>query len=384
MCGTARRGDHLGDPEPRSTGRPSRSCERRDGRWWWWGSPEAPAHHADRHTGPRPLDGTVHRRAGGSAAGTSVPTSVRCSPSTSWSTPSGPGPSWRSSRGAIGWFMVLRRQSFAGHTLAVVSFPGAAGASGSASARLPATSPGSIAGGAGDRHGASLPLGTGPERGVGGDRDGPGLRPGLRRPVRQPLRRIPRQPHRPAVRHVPRDLRRPGGDPGAWWRWSCWRSWPSWPAPCSSPPSTPTWPPPGGCRSRALSVAFLLLLGCAAAEVSQITGALLVFALLVMPAAAAQQITARPALSLCAHRGPGAGHHLGLPAGGLLLGLSGGLLRLDLRFRRLRVGRRRPRPGHLVGHPVARFGSSGSVRRLRCRTGPDRVSAESSGAAAGV
>ena len=30
--------------------------------------------------------------------------------------------------GAIGWFMVLRRQSFAGHTLAVVGFPGAAAA----------------------------------------------------------------------------------------------------------------------------------------------------------------------------------------------------------------------------------------------------------------
>lgn len=30
--------------------------------------------------------------------------------------------------GLVGWFMVLRRQSFAGHTLAVVSFPGAAGA----------------------------------------------------------------------------------------------------------------------------------------------------------------------------------------------------------------------------------------------------------------
>jgi len=30
--------------------------------------------------------------------------------------------------GAVGWFMVLRRQSFAGHTLAVVGFPGAAGA----------------------------------------------------------------------------------------------------------------------------------------------------------------------------------------------------------------------------------------------------------------
>ena len=31
--------------------------------------------------------------------------------------------------GAIGWFMVLRRQTFAGHTLAVIAFPGAAGAS---------------------------------------------------------------------------------------------------------------------------------------------------------------------------------------------------------------------------------------------------------------
>src|SRR5438067_8087739 len=28
----------------------------------------------------------------------------------------------------IGWFMVLRRQTFAGHTLALVGFPGAAGA----------------------------------------------------------------------------------------------------------------------------------------------------------------------------------------------------------------------------------------------------------------
>ncbi|MGH9126795.1 MAG: metal ABC transporter permease [Acidimicrobiales bacterium] len=48
----------------------------------------------------------------------------------------------------------------------------------------------------------------------------------------------------------------------------------------------------------AVSVLFLVLLGVAAAEVSQITGALLVFALLVMPAAAAQQLTARPSLSL--------------------------------------------------------------------------------------
>jgi zinc/manganese transport system permease protein len=53
-----------------------------------------------------------------------------------------------------------------------------------------------------------------------------------------------------------------------------------------------------GVPVRALSTGFLVVLGVAVAEVSQITGALLVFALLVMPAAAAQQLTARPALGL--------------------------------------------------------------------------------------
>ena len=53
-----------------------------------------------------------------------------------------------------------------------------------------------------------------------------------------------------------------------------------------------------GVPVRFLSALFLVLLGAAAAETSQITGALLVFALLVMPAATAQVLTARPALSL--------------------------------------------------------------------------------------
>ncbi|MFI6684806.1 metal ABC transporter permease [Streptomyces sp. NPDC050485] len=53
-----------------------------------------------------------------------------------------------------------------------------------------------------------------------------------------------------------------------------------------------------GVPVRALSVAFLLLLGVATAEAGQITGTLLVFALLVMPAATAQQLTARPAAGL--------------------------------------------------------------------------------------
>jgi zinc/manganese transport system permease protein len=48
----------------------------------------------------------------------------------------------------------------------------------------------------------------------------------------------------------------------------------------------------------ALSVAFLVLLGLAAAETSQITGSLLVFALLVLPPATAQVISPRPAVSL--------------------------------------------------------------------------------------
>lgn len=50
----------------------------------------------------------------------------------------------------------------------------------------------------------------------------------------------------------------------------------------------------GGVPVRALSVAFLVLLGLAVAATAQITGALLVFTLLVMPAATAQQLTARP------------------------------------------------------------------------------------------
>jgi len=53
-----------------------------------------------------------------------------------------------------------------------------------------------------------------------------------------------------------------------------------------------------GVPARGLGVVFLVLLGLAVAATSQVTGVLLVFALLVMPAASAQAITARPGLSL--------------------------------------------------------------------------------------
>ncbi|HTK14769.1 MAG TPA: metal ABC transporter permease [Acidimicrobiia bacterium] len=52
-----------------------------------------------------------------------------------------------------------------------------------------------------------------------------------------------------------------------------------------------------GVPARVLSTLFLVILGAAVAEASQITGALLVFALLVVPAASAQALTARPGLS---------------------------------------------------------------------------------------
>jgi zinc/manganese transport system permease protein len=53
-----------------------------------------------------------------------------------------------------------------------------------------------------------------------------------------------------------------------------------------------------GVPARLLGVVFLVLLGATAAAVSQITGSLLVFALLVLPPATAQMITARPARGL--------------------------------------------------------------------------------------
>ena len=52
-----------------------------------------------------------------------------------------------------------------------------------------------------------------------------------------------------------------------------------------------------GVPVRGLSLAFLLLLGVTAAACTQLTGALLVLALLVLPAATAQTFTIRPAVS---------------------------------------------------------------------------------------
>jgi zinc/manganese transport system permease protein len=55
-----------------------------------------------------------------------------------------------------------------------------------------------------------------------------------------------------------------------------------------------------GLRVPVLNLAFLVLLAVTAAAVAQITGALLVFGLLVLPAAAAQLVTVRPARTVAA------------------------------------------------------------------------------------
>jgi len=198
--------------------------------------------------------------------------------------------------GALGWYMVLRRQAFAGHTLAIVSFPGAAAAiligvsatagyfiAAIAAAIVIAAVPRSLGGRA--RSSESAVIGTvqafalacgalfvslyggflnsltdllfGSFLGISSSQvltllTVAALALAVLAVIGRPLFFATVDPDVAAARGVP---------------------------------------------VRLLGTIFLILLGCAAAEVSQITGALLVFALLVMPAATAQQLTTRPLVS---------------------------------------------------------------------------------------
>ena len=198
--------------------------------------------------------------------------------------------------GVIGWFMVLRRQSFAGHALAVVGFPGAAGATllgigvawgyfafCIAAAAAIALLPGAMGGGRGEQPAVTgtvqafalacgflfVSLYHGYLNGISALLFGSflGVTHGqvlvlavvgavtlaLLALVGRPLLFASLDAQVAAARGVP---------------------------------------------VRALSVVFLLLLGAAVAEASQITGTLLVFALLVAPPATAQILTARPSVGL--------------------------------------------------------------------------------------
>lgn len=199
--------------------------------------------------------------------------------------------------GALGWFMVLRRQSFAGHTLALVSFPGAAAAiflgisvtigyfaAAIAAALVIAAVPRSLGGRA--RSSESAVIGTVQAFALACGVLFVSLYGGflsalttnllfgslLGISASQVLALLAAAVVAlAALAAIGRPLFFATVDPDV--------------------------AAARGIRVRALSAVFLVLLGCAAAEASQITGALLVFALLVMPAAAAQRLTARPALS---------------------------------------------------------------------------------------
>jgi zinc/manganese transport system permease protein len=105
-----------------------------------------------------------------------------------------------------------------------------------------------------------------------------------------------------------------------------------------------------GVRVGALASAFLLLLALAVAATSQVTGALLVFALLVGPPASAQALTARPgaglALSvalglLVAWLGLGVSYFSSVPAGFFIATLSFAVYVLARAFAALRLRRSR-------------------------------------------
>jgi zinc/manganese transport system permease protein len=199
--------------------------------------------------------------------------------------------------GAIGWFMVLRRQTFAGHTLALIAFPGAAGATlvglplalgyfgtcGLGALLLALVSrPGGRPGGADE----SAAIGTVQAVGLGlgylfvvlygGQLSSLeallfGTFLGITAGQVQTLLLIAIAALL-ALAAIGRPLLFASVD-GAVAR-------------------------AAGVPTRLLDFAFLLLLGLAVAATAEITGALLVFSLLVTPAASAQQLTTRPGRGL--------------------------------------------------------------------------------------
>jgi zinc/manganese transport system permease protein len=196
----------------------------------------------------------------------------------------------------VGWYMVLRRQSFAGHTLAVMAFPGAAGAS---LIGLPTTLGYYLACG-----GAALFM-----RGARGSvRRGPGTETATIATV---------QTLGLAAGFLFLSLGNSvlGGTETLLFGTFLGVSRGQVLAlliialtallltALAARPLLLETIDPEAARARGVPVAvldvgFLLLLAAAVAATSQITGALLVFALLVAPPAAAQQLTMRPGLGL--------------------------------------------------------------------------------------
>lgn len=202
--------------------------------------------------------------------------------------------------GVVGWIMVLRKESFAGHTLAIVGFPGAAAAAwlgiatgyGYFAASLGAAAviallPRSTrAGTLSSRSEESAGIGTIQALALA---TGflfvslyHGFLSGLTNLLFGTIAGVTAQQLRVLViaALVCLVLLAAVGRPLLW---------------ASIDPDAAT---ANGVPTRAVAMVFLLVLGAAAAGASQITGSLLVFVLLVAPPAAAFQLTARPATGI--------------------------------------------------------------------------------------
>lgn len=197
--------------------------------------------------------------------------------------------------GLVGWFMVLRRQTFAGHTLALIGFPGAAGAVLlGASAQL-----GFFAFClAGAVVIALVPTGRSrlnPQPAVIGTVQALALASGFLFVSRYGgnLNRVNALLFGSVLGVTGADVVRVGlVAVGALAVLAIIAR------PLVFATIDPDVAAARGVPVRALSIAYLLLLGLATAACTQITGSLLVFALLVLPAATAHTLTARPLLGL--------------------------------------------------------------------------------------
>jgi zinc/manganese transport system permease protein len=118
-----------------------------------------------------------------------------------------------------------------------------------------------------------------------------------------------------------------------------------------------------GLPVRGLGIAFMVLLGFAVATAVQVVGVLLIFALLILPAATAQQLTVRPARTilyaeiiaiLCVWLGLVIGFYLPYPPSFFITGLAFGSYLATRRIRPLAAtGRRRvPSTGALSAETV--------------------------------
>ena len=193
--------------------------------------------------------------------------------------------------GAIGWLMVLRRQSFAGHTLAVIAFPGAAAA---ALAGLPlavgyygicgggALALAGVSGGRSGRSGESAAIGTVQAVALGLGFLFVTLYNGQLGDLQSMLFGTFLGITTGQVRTL------------VWIAVAALAMVAAAGRPLLFGSVDPAVARARGVPTALLDTGFLLVLGLAVAATAQITGALLVFALLVTPAATAQLLTARP------------------------------------------------------------------------------------------